>query len=112
VTLAGSNSGSAAVVVGTVTPTLFTAYTTYDGPGGAADVADVDCTALIADDLNATPTFADFSMAPVNEGTYSLAAAASNVTLPVTGTLVFNNNSSGNQDACKSAIILVTMTSA
>lgn len=90
VNLTATNPNNSAVKLGTISATGFD--------------TDVNaCDTLIADN-----TFADFTMANIvaNE---SVAANANNAAMAATGSLVFGNSPGENQDACKSAVLTITL---
>jgi hypothetical protein len=89
VTLKANNPNSSTVKIGTVSATAFTSNI-------------LACTTLIND-----ATYTDFSMDPVAED-QTLAANTNNISLTNNGSLVFNDVAQ-NQDACKGAVITVTL---
>lgn len=91
VVLKGDNTNTTPIKIGTVSATAFTT----DIPA---------CNTLIADGTNV-----DFSMADVVEN-QTLAASTNNISLTNNGSLVFNNAATENQDACKGAVVTVTLT--
>jgi hypothetical protein len=90
VAFTATNPNNSAVKLGTISATAFD--TNVNG-----------CDTLIAD-----ATFVDFSMANVvaNE---TVAANASNAAMTAAGSLVFGNSPTENQDACKGAVVTITL---
>jgi hypothetical protein len=90
VNLTATNPNNSPVGIGTISATGF-------------DTNVAGCDTLIADN-----TFADFSMADVVANA-TVAANANNAALVATGSLVFGNSPGENQDACKGAVLTITL---
>jgi hypothetical protein len=90
VSFTATNPNATSVALGTVSATAFD-----------SDIA--GCDTLITDN-----TFTDFSMAAVVENS-TVAANAVAAALPTNGSLVFGNSPTENQNACKGAVITITL---
>jgi hypothetical protein len=120
-TLTGSGSGSGGVAAGTGTVTLGASFADGIYPGGTRTVTFTASnpnthavrigTVSLASVTTTAPgcDVADFTMGPVLQG-FDVAANATDVTLPNTGTLAFANTAV-NQDDCKGATITINITS-
>jgi hypothetical protein len=122
-----TGSGSATATAGTTVPVAITgtvAGTIYPGGSftvvltanntnttpvkiGTVSVTGIDSDINACDTLIADTTNVDFSMAGVAEN-QTLAASTNNIALTNNGSLVFNN-APENQDACKGAVLTLTL---
>ena len=116
---ATAGTTAAVTITGTVAGTIypggtftvnFTATNPNNSPVGLGTISATafDTNINGCDTLIANATFADFSMADVaaNE---TVAANATNAALTATGSLVFGNSPTENQDACKGAVVTITL---
>jgi hypothetical protein len=116
---ATAGTTAAVTITGTVTGTIypggsFPVEFTVDNPNATtAAIGTVSATAFDSDiagcdTLIAEPTFVDFSMANVAQN-FTISANANDEALPNDGSLVFGNSPLENQNACKGAVITITL---